>query len=249
MFERFTERARQVVVLAQQEARVLKHQYIGTEHLLLGLLGEKEGVAAHVLVGLGFTLELVRSDVVKIAGSGQEVTSGQIPFTPNAKRMLELSLREALSLGHNYIGTEHLLLGLAREWEGVAARVLLDHGAEAERVRSEVMRVVVGPEYAERYYGPAGALASGQAKPTPAVSAGPARAVPSAPTPPSFAQALARALEHAAARAGDRPLDVGDLLLALLEQPDLLISSSLTAAGIDASALREAIEAHRRGEG
>ena len=111
MFERFTERARQVVVLAQEEARTLKHNYIGTEHILLGLLREEEGLAARVLESLDITVERVRAQVVRIVGSGEEVTSGQIPFTPRAKKVLELALREALSLGHNYIGTEHILLG------------------------------------------------------------------------------------------------------------------------------------------
>src|ERR687885_250535 len=117
MFERFTERARQVVVLAQEEARTLKHNYIGTEHILLGLLREEEGLAARVLESLDITVERVRAQVVRIVGSGEEVTSGQIPFTPRAKKVLELALREALSLGHNYIGTEHILLGLVRETE------------------------------------------------------------------------------------------------------------------------------------
>ena len=112
MFERFTERARQVVVLAQEEARTLKHNYIGTEHILLGLLREEEGLAARVLESLDITVERVRAQVVRIVGSGEEVTSGQIPFTPRAKKVLELALREALSLGHNYIGTEHILLAL-----------------------------------------------------------------------------------------------------------------------------------------
>jgi ATP-dependent Clp protease ATP-binding subunit ClpC len=129
MFERFTERARQVVVLAQEEARTLKHNYIGTEHILLGLLREEEGLAARVLESLDITVERVRAQVVRIVGSGEEVTSGQIPFTPRAKKVLELALREALSLGHNYIGTEHILLGLVRENEGVAARILLDFDA------------------------------------------------------------------------------------------------------------------------
>src|SRR5215217_5134110 len=131
MFERFTERARQVVVLAQEEARTLKHNYIGTEHILLGLLREEEGLAARVLESLDITVERVRAQVVRIVGSGEEVTSGQIPFTPRAKKVLELALREALSLGHNYIGTEHILLGLVRENEGVAARILLDFDADS----------------------------------------------------------------------------------------------------------------------
>src|SRR5271167_4892417 len=145
MFERFTERARQVVVLAQEEARTLKHNYIGTEHILLGLLREEEGLAARVLESLEITVERVRGQVVRIVGSGEEVTSGQIPFTPRAKKVLELALREALSLGHNYIGTEHILLGLVRENEGVAARILLDFDADSEKIRNEVIRMLSGP--------------------------------------------------------------------------------------------------------
>jgi ATP-dependent Clp protease ATP-binding subunit ClpC len=145
MFERFTERARQVVVLAQEEARTLKHNYIGTEHILLGLLREEEGLAARVLESLDITVERVRAQVVRIVGSGEEVTSWQIPFTPRAKKVLELALREALSLGHNYIGTEHILLGLVRENEGVAARILLDFDADSEKIRNEVIRMLSGP--------------------------------------------------------------------------------------------------------
>ena len=145
MFERFTERARQVVVLAQDEARALKHNYIGTEHILLGLLREEEGLAARVLESLDITVEEVRAQVARIVGQGDEVTTGQIPFTPRAKKVLELALREALSLGHNYIGTEHILLGLVRENEGVAARILLDFDADAEKIRNEIIRMLSGP--------------------------------------------------------------------------------------------------------
>ena len=144
MFERFTERARQVVVLAQDEARALKHNYIGTEHILLGLLREEEGLAARVLESLDITVEEVRAQVARIVGQGDEVTTGQIPFTPRAKKVLELALREALSLGHNYIGTEHILLGLVRENEGVAARILLDFDADAEKIRNEIIRMLSG---------------------------------------------------------------------------------------------------------
>jgi len=133
------------VVLAQEEARTLKHNYIGTEHILLGLLREEEGLAARVLESLDITTERVRSQVVRIVGSGEEVTSGQIPFTPRAKKVLELALREALSLGHNYIGTEHILLGLVRENEGVAARILLDFDADSDKIRNEVIRMLSGP--------------------------------------------------------------------------------------------------------
>ena len=155
MFERFTERARQVVVLAQEEARTLKHNYIGTEHILLGLLREEEGLAARVLESLEITVERVRAQVVRIVGSGEEVTSGQIPFTPRAKKVLELALREALSLGHNYIGTEHILLGLVRENEGVAARILLDFDADSEKIRNEVIRMLSGPGGRQRSSGAA----------------------------------------------------------------------------------------------
>ena len=145
VFERFTERARQVVVLAQEEARVLRHTYIGTEHLLLGLLREEDGIAARVLGALGITLEPVRAEVARIVGPGEEETRGQIPFTPRAKKVLELALREAQALGHNYIGTEHVLLGLVREDSGVAASILLDLGADAGQVRAEVVACSADP--------------------------------------------------------------------------------------------------------
>src|SRR5665648_335579 len=160
MFERFTERARQVVVLAQEEARALKHNYIGTEHLLLGLLREEEGVAARVLDGLEVSVEEVRAAVVRIVGSGEESPQGQIPFTPRAKKVLELALREALSLGHNYIGTEHILLGLVRENEGVAARILLD--SDAEKIRNEVIRMLSGPGGRRSGSGSSGSGSQGQ---------------------------------------------------------------------------------------
>ena len=144
MFERFTDRARRVVVLAQEEARMLNHNYIGTEHILLGLIHEGEGVAAKGLESLGISLEAVRSQVEEIIGQGQQAPSGHIPFTPRAKKVLELSLREALQLGHNYIGTEHILLGLIREGEGVAALVLVKLGADLSRVRQQVIQLLSG---------------------------------------------------------------------------------------------------------
>ena len=150
MFERFTDRARRVVVLAQEEARLLNHSYIGTEHILLGLIHEGEGVAAKALESLGISLEAVRSQVEEIIGQGGSSPSGHIPFTPRAKKVLELSLREALQLGHNYIGTEHILLGLIREGEGVAAQVLVKLGADLSRVRQQVIQLLSG------YQGPAG---------------------------------------------------------------------------------------------
>jgi ATP-dependent Clp protease ATP-binding subunit ClpA len=144
MFERFTDQARRVVVLAQEEARRLNHNYIGTEHILLGLLSEGEGVAAKALESLGISLEVVRVQVQETIGQGQVTPTGHIPFTPRAKKVLELSLREALQLGHNYIGTEHILLGLIREGEGVAAQVLAAVGADHTRVREQVVRLLTG---------------------------------------------------------------------------------------------------------
>jgi len=144
VFERFTDRARRVVVLAQEEARLLNHNYIGTEHILLGLIHEGEGVAAKALESLGISLEAVRAQVEEIIGQGGSSPSGHIPFTPRAKKVLELSLREALQLGHNYIGTEHILLGLIREGEGVAAQVLVKLGADLSRVRQQVIQLLSG---------------------------------------------------------------------------------------------------------
>ena len=144
MFERFTDRARRVVVLAQEEARMLSHNYIGTEHILLGLIHEGDGIAAKALESLSISLEAVRAQVEEIIGQGQQAPSGHIPFTPRAKKVLELSLREALQLGHNYIGTEHILLGLIREGEGVAAQVLQKLGADLNRVRQQVIQLLSG---------------------------------------------------------------------------------------------------------
>jgi ATP-dependent Clp protease ATP-binding subunit ClpA len=141
MFERFTDRARNVVVLAQEEARLLKHNYIGTEHILLGLIRESEGIAAKALQALGIGLESVREQVQEIIGTGQQAPSGNIPFTPRAKKVLELSLREAMQLGDNYIGTEHILLGLIREGEGVAAQVLIKLDGNLNKVRQQVIRM------------------------------------------------------------------------------------------------------------
>jgi ATP-dependent Clp protease ATP-binding subunit ClpC len=164
MFERFTDRARRVVVLAQEEARMLNHNYIGTEHILLGLIHEGEGVAAKALESLGISLDAVREQVQEIIGQGQQAPSGHIPFTPRAKKVLELSLREALQLGHNYIGTEHILLGLIREGEGVAAQVLVKLGADLNRVRQQVIQLLSG------YQGKEPAAAGGPAEGTPSGS-------------------------------------------------------------------------------
>ena len=164
MFERFTDRARRVVVLAQEEARMLNHNYIGTEHILLGLIHEGEGVAAKAMEGMGISLEAVRAQVEEIIGQGQQAPSGHIPFTPRAKKVLELSLREALQLGHNYIGTEHILLGLIREGEGVAAQVLVKLGADLNRVRQQVIQLLSG------YQGKEAVASNGPAEGTPSTS-------------------------------------------------------------------------------
>ncbi len=160
MFERFTDRARRVVVLAQEEARLLRHNYIGTEHILLGLIHEGEGVAAKAMESLGISLEVVRSQVEEIIGPGGSSPSGHIPFTPRAKKVLELSLREALQLGHNYIGTEHILLGLIREGDGVAAQVLVKLSADLSGVREQVIKLLSGHGYGP---GPSGERAGATA--------------------------------------------------------------------------------------
>jgi len=174
VFERFTDRARRVVVLAQEEARLLNHNYIGTEHILLGLIHEGEGVAAKALESLGISLEAVRQQVEEIIGQGGSSPSGHIPFTPRAKKVLELSLREALQLGHNYIGTEHILLGLIREGEGVAAQVLVKLGADLSRVRQQVIQLLSGyPGSANQPQGggeKAGATSGGSGQETPSGS-------------------------------------------------------------------------------
>jgi ATP-dependent Clp protease ATP-binding subunit ClpC len=161
MFERFTERARRVVVLAQEEARELDHNYIGTEHLLLGILRDGEGVAVRALDQLGVSRPAVREQVVTMVGRGRSTPSGHIPFTPRAKKALELSLREALQLNHNHIGTEHILLGLLREGDGVAAQVLTDLGADLDRVRAKVLELVpASPVEAMELSGPGRAALS-----------------------------------------------------------------------------------------
>jgi hypothetical protein len=225
VFERFTERARQVVVLAQEEARALSHNYIGTEHILLGLLREDQGIAARALESLGVTVERVRVQVVRIVGAGEEATSGQIPFTPRAKKVLELALREALSLSHNYIGTEHILLGLIRENEGVAARILLDFDADSEKVRNEVIRMLSAP----------GNRASTQT-------------VMEGELDPVWLDGLGPGLDRLAGeirgKLGREP-DAGDLLLALACAPDMLPAQALSELGVDLDALWGTLERAR----
>jgi ATP-dependent Clp protease ATP-binding subunit ClpC len=150
MFERFTDRARKVVVLAQEEARLLNHDYIGTEHILLGLIQEDQGLACKALESLGVSLEAVRSQVREMIGEGQAAPTGHIPFTPRAKKVLELSLREAFQLGHDYIGTEHILLGVVREGEGVGAQALQKLGVDLARVRKTVLELSGSTDLEER---------------------------------------------------------------------------------------------------
>ncbi len=232
MFEKFTERARQVVVLAQQEARVLKHNYIGTEHILLGLLREEEGLAARVLESLDITVERVRAQVVRIVGSGEEVTSGQIPFTPRAKKVLELALREALSLGHNYIGTEHILLGLVRENEGVAARILLDFDADSEKIRNEVIRMLAGPE-------------GRQLREVTMVSGRMTRRTVDAAWLDGLAPILDRLAAEIRGQLGREP-DAGDLLLVLACAPDTPAARALGELGVEPDALWGTVERLRQ---
>ena len=171
MFERFTDRARRVLVLAQEEARLLEHNFIGTEHLLLGLVAEDEGVAAHALRSLGVSLDMVRERVAEAIGPAGSSTTGSPPFMPRAKKVLELSLREAMQLGHDYIGTEHMLLGLVREGEGVGAQILVGLGLDLFRVRQRVMGLLSGfPSGAERVDEPVG---EARAETVAAISPGP----------------------------------------------------------------------------
>ena len=243
MFERFTERARHVVVLAREEARALRHHYIGTEHILLGLLREDEGMAARVLQSLEITVERARGQVVRIVGSGEEVTSGQIPFTQPAKKVLERALRESLSLGHNYIGTEHILLGVIsedagvvfrtrpdpgsdrEEHEGVAVRVLHDLGVDAEKIRNEVIRLLSSPK--ARAYAVSRASYAG--------SDAWMNVNPSAIVRRLLMSATARALDG-----GRSEIDVADLLLALTS--DEATSRLLASLGVDVTAVRDTLE-------
>lgn len=219
MFERFTDRARRVVVLAQEEARLLNHNYIGTEHLLLGLIHEAEGVAAKTLEQLGISLQAVRAKVEAIIGEGSGAPSGHIPFTPRSKKVLELSLREALTLGHNYIGTEHILLGLIREGEGVGAQVLVDLGAELSTVRHEVIQQLSG------YRGG-----------PPSTRMTPVMGMRTRETP-----AAAKAGVEARRLAGTGPVGSHHYLLALLQQNDSIAAKALEGLGVTAESLQQRV--------
>jgi hypothetical protein len=220
MFERFTEQARQVIVLAQEESRTLKHGSIDAEHLLLGLIRVDEGIAARVLKSFDITLERVRPEVVRLVGEGDEVGPGQIPFTPRAKRILELSLREAQSLGDTRIDTEHLLLGLLRENAGVPARIMDDLDANTEKMRNEVLRAKPAAPTIERYQGRTRVLDD----------------VTLAPR----ARVLVRSAAARALEAGRTTVGPGDLLDAMLA--DQTLASVLSTLGLDAAALRERLQ-------
>ncbi len=234
MFERFTNHARHVVVLAQEEARRLQHNYIGTEHILLGLLGESGGLAFRVLEGFGMSLEGTREEVEAIVGTGNATVSGHIPFTPRAKKTLELALREALQLHHNYIGTEHILLGVIRGGDGVGARVLKQHSADLMPIRMAVLdslsavpaEATRGRRWLRRVssvFGPGEAPEPGE----PAEM----RTTPAADT----------SLSEAARLAGSQPVGSHHLLLAALGDPDTAAARALAALGVDLDQAREAL--------
>ena len=217
MFERFTDRARKVVVLAQTEARMLNHNYIGTEHILLGLVAESEGIAGQALTSLGISLEAVRSQVVEIIGEGKAAPTGHIPFTPRAKKVLELSLREALQLGHNYIGTEHILLGLIREGEGVAAQVLVKLGADLKRARETVLALLSDSV-------PEGVRSAGQ------IDKG-----------TSYVRVI-QVAQEAAAEMGAESVEATHLLIALIASGDDEVDRLLRTWEVDPAAIRARIE-------
>ena len=246
MFERFTNKARHVVVLSQEEARLLNHNYIGTEHILLGLLGEPESIGGQVLAGFGLTRDGVREEVVEKIGRGKSTPSGHIPFTPRAKKTLELSLREALSIKHNYIGTEHILLGLIREGEGVAAQILRDH-ADLLEIRAAVLNAVSAVYSGEEGEGTEETNAVLRWLRTRLSRHGaslPFRPdVPGAEPATRGTPAVEAALQQAARLAGPLPVGSHHLLLAALEDVNSAASSALASLGVDIDELRERLRA------
>jgi ATP-dependent Clp protease ATP-binding subunit ClpA len=240
MFERFTNPARHVVVLAQEEARGLKHNYIGTEHLLLGLLGETDGVAARVLGRFGMSLATTREEVRAIIGTGQNPMSGHIPFTPRAKKTLELSLREALQLRHGHIGTEHILLGVIREGSGVAAQIMRDHG-DLLAIRMAVLDVLPPGQPGAGQHGPGRRWRRGRGLgATSAAGVGEARE-PEEQTELRTTPAADNSLNEAARLAGYGPVGSHHLLLAALADPETAAARALAALGVDLAGAREAL--------
>ena len=235
MFERFTNRARHVVVLAQEEARRLQHNYIGTEHILLGLLGEPDGLAFRVLEGFGMSLEGTREEVEAIVGAGNATVSGHIPFTPRAKKTLERALREALQLHHNYIGTEHILLGVIREGEGVGARVLKEHSADLTPIRMAVLDLLSAipaeDTRSRRWLRRRVSSVTGPGEASEPGEPAEMRTTPAADT----------SLSEAARLAGSQPVGSHHLLLAALGDPDTAAARALAALGVDLDQAREAL--------
>jgi ATP-dependent Clp protease ATP-binding subunit ClpA len=235
MFERFTNRARHVVVLAQEEARRLHHNYIGTEHVLLGLLGEPEGIAARALEGFGMSLDSTRAEVEAIVGVGTGKATGHIPFTPRAKKTLEYALREALQLHHNYIGTEHILLGVIRESDGVGAKVLREHSADLAPVRMAVLDLLV-PGVPVPVGGPRGRRWLRRFAAGPGEASEPGEQAELSTTP-----AADTSLSEAARLAGSQPIGSHHLLLAALGDPETAAARALAALGVDLDQAREAL--------
>jgi ATP-dependent Clp protease ATP-binding subunit ClpA len=231
MFERFTNRARRVIVLAQDEARDMRHNYIGTEHLLLGLLGVPDGMAGRALAHFGMTLEAVREETASRVGQGAAPVKGRIPFTPRAKKVLELSLREALQLRHNYIGTEHLLLGLLREGEGVGASILREHATDLLRVRLMVLDLLP----------PGTEPAAGQGRRWLRRRTEAPTTVTGEPQELSTTPAADSSLEQAAKLAGAAPVGSHHLLLAALADPDTAAAQVLATLGVDLDQARDAL--------
>jgi ATP-dependent Clp protease ATP-binding subunit ClpA len=239
MFERFTDRARRVVVFAQEDARLLDHNYIGTEHILLGLLREPEGIAARALSSLGIQAETVRARVEEVVGRGKKAPTGHIPFTPRAKKVLELSLREALAFGHNYIGTEHILLGLIREGDGVAAKVLVQLGADLDRVRQAVVDLLgeVPSTPRERW------VSRWLRRSVGLTSEGAAENVHFAPGPTiRLSPAVEQAMAAARRLAGGDPVASHHVLLALLSDADSSAARVLAGQGLSIDAAWEALK-------
>jgi ATP-dependent Clp protease ATP-binding subunit ClpA len=228
MFERFTDRARTVVVLAQEQARSLSHNYIGTEHLLLGLLAEGNGVAAKVLEQAGISLEAARADVIRIVGSTIDAPTGSLPFTPRAKTVLEASLRESLRFGHDHIGTEHILLGIVDEGAGLASQILTSHGFSPDDARGAVMREIGLPEHS---------LAVGNWKPGRGPWRQPAR------VGQNMTRAVAEIYVRARELAGDQKISSGHMLRALVADSDSQATTALASLGISADRVEGALAA------
>jgi ATP-dependent Clp protease ATP-binding subunit ClpA len=233
MFERFTNRARHVVVLAQEEARRLQHNYIGTEHILLGLLGEPSGLACRALDRFGLTLAGARDEVAAIVGPGKSQLSGHIPFTPRAKKILELALREALQLHHDYIGTEHILLGVIREGHGVGAQVLRQHSADLAPIRDAVLELAAAMP-AESSWSRRWLRRRSDAGPGEAAEPGESPELRTTP-------AADASLSEAARLAGSQPVGSHHLLLAALGDPAAAAARALAALGVDLEQAREAL--------